>query len=122
MVRFLVDECLPERLVSGLQKLGHDVEWVARRAPSAADPTILEMAIDLDRIIVSEDRDFGLLAVRRRPDMPGLVLLYLSEYENASDDLIAQCVDQISALGPELVGQLTIIQPGRIRQRKLDHE
>lgn len=122
MVRFIVDECLPERLVSGLQRRGHDVEWVTTLAPAANDQEILEIAIGADRIIVSEDRDFGLLAVRRRPDIPGLVLLYLGEYENASDELIAQCVDQVCTLGPELLGQLTIIEPGRIRQRKLEQD
>lgn len=51
-----------------LVSLGHDVLSAAEEAPSASDAELLSQAVTEDRILVTEDKDFGeLVFVQRMP-------------------------------------------------------
>jgi len=67
-VRFLVDANLSPRVAALLNEAGHDAVAVRDLGlQDATDETILEQALDEDRVIVSHDADFGsLLGVQRR--------------------------------------------------------
>ncbi len=62
-----------------MRPAGHDVYSATEAKPGAADLRLLERAIREDRLIVTFDRDFGELAVRR-PNRPaaGVLLLRIS--------------------------------------------
>jgi predicted nuclease of predicted toxin-antitoxin system len=62
-VRFLVDECVDERIVKRLRSAGHDVASARDDLQGAADATLLDAARSERRIMVTEDKDFGRLAV-----------------------------------------------------------
>lgn len=74
-MRFLLDECLSERLAPLLVDAGHDVVHVAERdLAGRVDDEVLAAAVDEDRVLVSADTDFGELLARTGAVLPSLVL------------------------------------------------
>lgn len=77
-MRFLVDEGLPVRLGSYLNAAGHDAKAVGRDYPFAlADHVILELAVAEQRIVLTNDKDFGDLIFRDRLPHAGVILFRL---------------------------------------------
>jgi hypothetical protein len=74
-MRWLADECVDAALVRRLSGAGHDVIYAAEVAPEATDAQILRRANDEDRLLLTEDKDFGEFVFRLHMTVPGLVLL-----------------------------------------------
>ena len=68
-MRFLLDVCASSRgMRAVLVDSGHDVLSALERDPRAADEELLALALEEQRIPVTEDEDFGeLVFVRRLP-------------------------------------------------------
>src|SRR5262249_8982256 len=64
VVNFAADECCDEVLVAGLRSDGHDVSYAMESSPGADDRTVLQHAHAEQRILLTEDKDFGELVVR----------------------------------------------------------
>ena len=91
---------------------------VAQTANCGAPDTVLaQIAIIEARVIVSEDYDFGELAVRDALPIPGVILL--SVLAPRKSERAARLIAVIDELGDALTGHLTIILPERIRRRRL---
>lgn len=59
-MNFLADHCLSFRTVRFLRQLGHDVVTVKQLGQQkSSDPDLLAFAESLDRVFITEDRDFG---------------------------------------------------------------
>jgi len=116
-MRFLADENVPRVVIERLRTEGHDVISVVEAKPSAPDDEILNVAEADGRILITGDRDFGEMVVRQRFELRGVLLLELDRLTNAMRaDTVAQVV---SAHAERLVGNLVVIEPGRIRVRPL---
>jgi hypothetical protein len=116
-VRFLANENFPGGAVSVLRSAGHDVVWVRTDAPGSADRAVLDRAILENRTLLTFDKDFGELAWRAKlPASCGVVLLRLP----MPPPLIAgAAVAQMILERDDWAGHFAVIQPGRIRMRKL---
>ena len=65
-MRFLLDACVASRrLAATLTELGHDVLCASDFNPSARDEELLQLAIEEQRIIITQDKDFGELVFLR---------------------------------------------------------
>jgi predicted nuclease of predicted toxin-antitoxin system len=66
-VKFLVDESADARLAIHLRSLGHDAATVAGDySPALKDPDVLAIAQHEQRVLITNDRDFGELVFRQR--------------------------------------------------------
>jgi predicted nuclease of predicted toxin-antitoxin system len=74
-VRLLLDECCDPRLAAALRAAGHDVHHVLEADRGADDEAVLTLSRAQDRILVTNDKDFGELAVGHGDPVPGLILL-----------------------------------------------
>jgi predicted nuclease of predicted toxin-antitoxin system len=75
-VRFLVDENLSPRLAELLSSAGQDAVHVrGLRAAGEPDETIMSLAVQHDRVIVSADTDFGTLLAASRATQPSVLLV-----------------------------------------------
>ena len=100
-MRFLLDVCASYGVLrTTLVEAGHDVASVADVNPQALDSEVLAMAVEQDRILVTEDKDFGeLVFVRGLPhksivrltdmDIDTKVAAILMLIERNSDALLA---------------------------------
>ena len=74
-MRWLVDECVDAALVELLRELGHDAIYMSDVEPRATDAEVMRRAVNEDRLVLTEDKDFGELVFRQAKPVPGLILL-----------------------------------------------
>ena len=58
-MRFIVDESTGRSVVAELRAMRYDVLAVAKEMPEADDKEILQRAADQERIVITNDKDFG---------------------------------------------------------------
>jgi len=75
-MKFLVDECCSVHLVEELRTARHDVCYVLEEMPGATDTEVLEKSKREDRILLTEDKDFGELVYRLKKEVTGIILLH----------------------------------------------
>src|SRR5437763_1610887 len=78
-MRFLLDESADTRVADTLHSLGHDVTTVAGdHAQALEDIQALAIAHREDRILITDDRDFGGLVFRHGRPHAGVLYFRLS--------------------------------------------
>src|SRR4051794_29291914 len=82
-MRFLVDECAGPSVARWLASQGHDVFSVFDSARGISDVEILERALADERIVVTNDKDFGEHVFRLRRHHAGIILLRLADNKSA---------------------------------------
>lgn len=79
-MRFLLDESADYPLAAFLQQHGHDVTAIAHEYPHAlSDLEVLTIAYEEQRILITNDRNFGELLFRRRLPHAGVILFRLGD-------------------------------------------
>lgn len=76
-MKFLADECFDARLSDARREEGHDVFLVREVMSGARDATVLTWAYAEERILLTEDTDFGELVYRLKCPAHGVILLRL---------------------------------------------
>jgi predicted nuclease of predicted toxin-antitoxin system len=116
-MRFLADENVSRMVIARLRASGFDVISIGETRSGAPDKYVLEAADAEDRILITEDHDFGELVVRQQLGVRGMILLELDRLSTATEaDVVAAVV---STHADKLLGNLVVIEPGRIRVRPL---
>ncbi len=115
-MRFLADEGCDFRVVDALRRAGHDVEAVADVARGAPDRDVIERARAGERVLLTEDRDFGQLVFAARA-VEGAGVLYMRCPESARPTLPDQIVRLVGRLGPNLKSSFVVWTPRRVRVR-----
>jgi predicted nuclease of predicted toxin-antitoxin system len=116
-VRFFVDECIGASLVTELRDRGHDVVWAQDDHATLPDNQILAFATQENRVLISEDRDFGTLVFGRRQPAIGIIIVHVSDFLIPATALAALVADVIAEQQGSLVGCFLTIEPGRVRAR-----
>ena len=75
--QFLADEGVDFRLVSALREEGYDLRAIAEEIPGVTDDEVLDFAVETDRVLLTEDKDFGEMVFRRGLQLPGVVVIRL---------------------------------------------
>lgn len=116
-MRFLANENLPGDAVAALERDRHDVVWVRTAAPGSTDESILAWAVREDRVLLTFDKDFGELAWRfRLPAKSGIILFRLPMPEaGKAGEILAARIGERS----DWAGHFSVVEPGRIRMRRL---
>lgn len=116
-MRWLADECIAARVVKRLREAGHDVSYAAEMAAGEPDIAIVALAIRENRLLLTDDKDFGELVVRRRWAVPGVVLMRVT-----SDEPLARWSRlhaAITRFGDGLHGQYLVVEDARFRIRPI---
>ena len=112
-MRFLADESCDFAVVRALRSAGQDVVAVADISPRAEDAQILHLASQQQRVVITEDKDFGQLVFAFGKNTQGVIFL---RYPSSVRLKIAQeVVHLVKGYGEKLTGRFTVVQPGRIR-------
>jgi predicted nuclease of predicted toxin-antitoxin system len=112
-VRFLADESCDFAVVRALRGAGHDVTAIAEINPAAKDEAVLALAGSEDRVLLTEDKDFGLLAYSNRQQTAGVVLVRFPA--DARKQLGQAVVKIVAEAGDRLRSAFVVIEPGRAR-------
>jgi len=112
-LRFLADESCDFAVVRALRKQGHNVVAVSEYAQRSIDAELLTKATQEQRILLTEDKDFGWLVFASNTESPGVVLIRFPGH--ARSGLVAAMTRVVDQYGQELMGCFTVLQPGIIR-------
>jgi predicted nuclease of predicted toxin-antitoxin system len=83
-MKFLIDESVEYSLVLALRNLGYDVSSVVEQSPSIEDKDVLDLAYQEDRIIITNDKDFGELIYKFMFPHKGVILFRLRNEDKES--------------------------------------
>lgn len=119
-MRWLVDEGVPKHLVDWLLGRGEDVLDVAESEHRGRpDEALWQLAGEQQRIVVT--RDLGFLWPSLHPVPVGVVIIRVpSQWRAAQITSLVQGALEDATLS-SLQGNVTLVEPGRIRQRSLSH-
>jgi predicted nuclease of predicted toxin-antitoxin system len=119
-MRFLVDECTGPSVARWLREQGYDVASIYEQARGADDATVLQLAVQEQRIIITSDKEFGTRVVRDQQEHCGIVLLRLQDERTANK--IQVLSEVIREYADSLAGNLVVASEGRIRIVRLRTE
>jgi predicted nuclease of predicted toxin-antitoxin system len=118
-MRFLADEGCDFAVLRALRAAGHDVMAILEVAPQSEDMVIIDLAVREQRVLLTEDKDFGQLVYASARATSGVILIRFPG--NARATLPQTVTALVSAKGEQLLGCFVVVQPGRIRiGRSLD--
>jgi predicted nuclease of predicted toxin-antitoxin system len=112
-MRFLADESCDFAVVRTLRLEGHDVLAVGEFRQRSVDSEVMALARTENRILLTEDKDFGWLAFVAQMESPGVVLI---RFPATSRPLLASAVRQL--VGDHLsrlTGSFVVLRPGSAR-------
>src|ERR671914_749032 len=112
-MRFLADESCDFAVVLALRSADHDVVAIAEVSPREEDPFVMDRAVKDRRILVTEDKDFGQLVYARLQKTGGVIFIRFPA--RARRSLPAAVVELVRRRGESLIGNFTVVQPGRAR-------
>jgi predicted nuclease of predicted toxin-antitoxin system len=116
-VRLLVDECCDEQVAAGLRADGHDVSSVRESAPGSDDTTVLQAAVAEQRLLLTEDKDFGELVVRLGLPAYGIILVRMSDPHG--EVKLERLREVLANHGDRLAGSVVVVEAERVRFRPL---
>jgi len=117
-VRFLVDESCDRLILQLLKEGGYDVVAVSDLVPRADDAKVFRLAVRDQRILVTEDKDFGQLV------FAGLAgkgtVIFLRYPWSVRLQIGKTLLDWLAKNGEkQLSGTFIVVQPGKIRTSHL---
>ena len=115
--RFLADESCDFSVVRKLRAAGFDVKAVVEALPGARDEHVIDLARAEQRILLTEDRDFGRLVFASNRASSGVIFVRFSaEHRSALADRILDVIDQH---GDKLQKSFTVVSPDDLRVTSL---
>jgi predicted nuclease of predicted toxin-antitoxin system len=116
-MRIIADENVSGTVIHELRNRGHDVVSVKETMRSASDHAVLRRAAEENRLVITHDKDFGVLAFRwKQPVVSGVILFRLSGDNPDADNL--RILDVLEQRG-DWAGHFCVVTDDRIRMRSL---
>ncbi|MFH1789407.1 MAG: DUF5615 family PIN-like protein [Candidatus Altiarchaeota archaeon] len=113
-MRLLVDESTGKRLAELLKKEGHNTLFVGDAIPSATDEEVIKKAKNENRILVTDDKDFGELVFRMKKPVSGVILLRTATHP---DERLKILVNLIKTY--DLTNKFIVVKEGVVRIRTI---
>lgn len=116
-MRYLADENFPRATVEALRATGDDVSWVRTDAPGSKDDEVLALGRTEQRVLLTFDKDFGELVLKRGLAASNGVVLF--RLPMAKPFELTHRI--VSALGSrtDWPGHFSVVEEDRIRMRPL---
>lgn len=115
-MKFLLDQCTDARLGVYLRTLGHDATRIGAEYPAGlADLIVLAIAEREERILITDDRNFGELVIRSQQPHTGLIYLRLGSSVELSIKIAR--LDYVLTHYATQLDQLLVVTRHRVRVR-----
>lgn len=114
-MNLLADESIERFLVDRLRKDGHSVLYIAETDAGAPDEKVLQLATQVQAILLTEDNDFGELVFRYGRVSAGVLLIRLARLSRKrKEDVISSVIREHAE---EIKYTFAVVTPGLIRIR-----
>jgi predicted nuclease of predicted toxin-antitoxin system len=112
-LRFLADEGCDFAVVRALRAKGYDVLAVGETMQRSVDSELIEQAHRENRVLLTEDKDFGWLVFASHSVSAGIILI---RFPNTLRFTLGQSVlELVEKYGNELENAFVVVQPGQVR-------
>jgi predicted nuclease of predicted toxin-antitoxin system len=112
-MKFIVDECTGPGVAKWLSHQNFDVFSVYDNARGLKDEDILRKAVSEERILITNDKDFGEMSFRHKKLHKGIILLRLEDERSANKiKIIKSLLEQYSA---EINNNFVVVTENNIR-------
>lgn len=118
-MRFLADVNIESGIVDHLRQNGYDIKWIPDYDRHMSDEALLDMAVREERILITNDKDFGELVFRQRRSLVGVILLRAKGQRTR---------DKIKLLGSlladhqgKIAGSLIVLSKDKIRILRMEN-
>jgi predicted nuclease of predicted toxin-antitoxin system len=112
-MRFLVDECTGPAVARWLREQQHEVFSVYEEARGMDDDGIVQKAFAENRILITNDKDFGEKVYRDRWPHKGIILLRLDDERVESKIKAVRQV--VEGYADRLAGQFVVVTETTVR-------
>jgi len=112
-MRFLVDECTGPAVAEWLRKQEHEVFSVYDEARGLDDETIIQKAFAKNRILITNDKDFGEKIYREGRSQRGVILLRLDDERAAVKIEVLRRL--LQDYGAQLPNQFVVVTETKVR-------
>jgi predicted nuclease of predicted toxin-antitoxin system len=114
-MRILADENCDRMVVVALRKAGHDVSYVVEGRRGEPDRDLFTAAREQNRILLTDDLDFGRIAELALQHPPAIILARLYPMDRAV--YTRRIIEALTSLGDSVLGHLVVIEPSQVRMR-----
>ena len=117
MLKFLVDESCGKKVAQELQRRGFDVLYVGDVMRGAMDEAVIKRANDENRVLITNDKDFGELVFRVKMQSRGVILLRLGD--DAPSTRIKYIRILLEKFLDKIENRFVVVSDDKVRIRKL---
>ncbi|MEO0671003.1 MAG: DUF5615 family PIN-like protein [Pseudomonadota bacterium] len=117
-MKFLLDANVSPRVGEVLERRGYATERVLE--PRRSDSDILKASVVDKAVVVTGDQDFADLCIVGRKPTAGLIRIAPATLLLGREATAQRVIQVVEELGGQLAGKLTVIEPGRVRQRNIE--
>jgi len=116
-MKFLADENLEKPIVDWLREKGYDVLYIAEKVPSIKDEKIIKLARKENRILITNDKDFGELVFHYGQITSGIILIRSRDKSSEKKlELIKQVLKEIKN---KISGNFIVVNENGIRIKQI---
>lgn len=116
-MKFLADENLEKLIVEWLREEGYDVIYIPEKVPSIKDEQIIQLANEEDRILITNDKDFGELVFRNGQMTSGIILIRSQDERSQKKlELVKKVLKEIKN---KLSGNFIVVNEDGIRIKEI---
>ena len=112
---FVADENFDFSVIKRLREDGYPVLAIAESFFSISDPQVLQVAVDRQAVLLTEDKDFGELVHRLRMPHCGILLVRLFNID--STEKAKRVSDVIDDRHEELINSFSVLTNDQLRIR-----
>ena len=116
-IKFIVDESVDFPVVQYLKSEGYDVTSIVEDYPSLEDIKILKIAFEENRILLANDKDFGILIFKLKLESRGVILFRLRDQSSKAKIKTLEMI--IKNYSDRLLDNFIVVTEAKVRIRKL---
>lgn len=116
-VKFIIDESVDFPVVKYLRNRGYDATAIAEDFPSLDDAEILKIAFKENRILVANDKDFGILVFKMNLKSHGIILFRLKDQSSKAKIKAIELI--INNYYSKLLDNFIVVSERKVRIRKI---
>ncbi len=113
----MVDESSGKKVFDFLLEKGYDVKSASRIMPGAPDFLVLQLAEKENRVLITNDKDFGELVFRLKRPSSGIILLRLRI--DKPSNRIKYLSNLLLVFPNKLESSFIVVSEGQVRIREL---
>lgn len=114
--KFIADENINHRVIKELRSLGYDVISVLEEYKGASDVSIIKVASETKRTLITHDTDFGNLIFRGGYTHHGVILVRLKDHN--VKNVLNVLLRIIEEHEPVLTGAFIVATDDKVRVRR----